>query len=448
MERPRIHIDMFKPNEAGIYSSQVSELGRTIFGEEMPVLTDLIRREVYKKGNSRWDIDVLKARVDEYALERLAPCFGTTDSAHTMDSYLKQLKHANATIDYIHAIAFPDDRQPNSLLSELTSVSDRPSDALWWLGRAEKYLGSEKVDVRKHGQILQFETTRQLLLAGISAGIHSRARDRRLHTTMTSIKQALDDGFYEPSGPVEKDVYSIHEDETNRTASVSFEEPKITQPGFYVKRRLHSLRKIPRVGRVEVDDSKKGDPAAILKVIAKAGKNGGWVNIDDVEDTTRMSYIVVEPDENEKRTEELIGKYLDYMLSYRISRQMVLGKLVGFIPDEYRERDRNKSSHFGGSRFQAIIEGASGEQIRFEVLFQTATQGWDALYMTGEKSSETGLYDGAAHKVYEIQRIIDILPILYPESIYGTGPMEAAHRRLEATVAQLRRNDKFDRIAA
>lgn len=437
VEKPTIHIDMFSPAEKGApYPKALEGLKGRFFGDKVGPLF-----EVVKRGSSKWDIEDLKNRVDLDSWAAVGKTFGFSDLEQTAEFYLRQQKRANAVIEYITTVAMPGDKQRHSLLSEVATESDRPSDAIEWLAIAEGWESPAR-------EKLQQQVVRQLTLAGIAAGIQLRSRDTRTNTTFASVKKALTLGFYEYPGTKDETVYSVHNNATNRTESVGFDPDVLVGSDSHMKSSLLHVRSVNGVGRVLVEDRVKRDESAIIKAVAKAkDKNEGWVKAsEDVVDMMGVTFTVLEPDGNAIRAEKLENKLIDYMRSHSVANGRILGRLLGFIPDDKTDPGRNKSVDYKARRLQAVIEGKNGEQTMTEFVIKEAIQGWDHKYMIGEKDPETGLYKGTAHPIYQVQRIIDILPLMYPEAIYGAGPMQAAMRRLDEVAAGLKQADRFDRI--
>lgn len=440
LERPQLNLSMFEPTPAREFGEKFGPLSNIYLGETVGPLYEAVRR-----GKSWRTIERLKSTLDKDALGRLGSIYGYSDPEEAQRFYLQQLKHSNQAIELVVKTGMPAAAQQLSLLSEVHSLSDRPSDTIEWLAMA----GSFRSPYREK---LEHQFTRQLQLAYISAGIHVRSRDDRVHTNLDNIKKALAMGFYENPGADPVTVYSLHENDTNRTLAV---DRNLMEPtaGTHIKvRRDLELRTVPGIGLVMIEDRKKYDPNTMIKALAKARNNGGEITAGDIQDVMGITFTLVgsaaegNSVENERKAEELEGSFIDHIRSWEISRR--LGKILGFLPDNDVDSSRNKSPYMQLHRYHVIIAGSDGQDISVEVMFKNTLQGWDHRYMVGKQNPETGIYDGTAHDIYDVQRIIDVLPVLYPEAIYGNKPLEAAFQRLEEVAGNLRRLDRFDRIAA
>lgn len=441
-----IHIDHFKPKGMLVFSPETLALGKGFFGPNAHLYTEAVRR-----GSPA--APVLESSVDASAIQNVMGTYGLETPDAAKQFYMKQLRTANQTIAYILGVALPQAKQNYSMMDELSEPSENPSYALRWAAR-----GME----RSEDQLL-YEVGRQHLLAAISGSINARTRDNRIGTVHQSIKEALHDFYERPVAPRSYTLITEHDDETGKVVKVGETEVGVAAK-THIRSHDYKVRSVAGIGPVMVGDRKKGDPEAVLKAIAKAKNNGGWINPDDSTDTFGVKLVVMEPGSEgfEKNVLKLQGELIDHMRSLDRGANRLSNRITGFEIDDDTGTDRASSSNHNFLRLQMHLEGVS---VPYEIIFQTAEQMRNDEVMHGVLSNtilkekqyadfeaETGvnlrgkLYDGSAHALYRAQRILGTLPVIFPKEIYGDGVIGNALDTLHSIESSLRNQDRLPKI--
>ena len=56
----------------------------------------------------------------------------------------------------------------------------------------------------------------------------------------------------------------------------------------------------------------------------------------------------------------------------------------------------------------------------------------------GLKDDDTGVYSGSAHKLYELRRLREVMPILFPKELYRINTDRVLAQRMETIANELK----------
>ena len=449
MQEILININDFRPGLSGVLNPGVSALRRSFYGVHAPYYYEAVLR-----GRSS---QKLKTAVDREAIENVMSIWNLPDPERAKEFYINQLRTANKIVEHALSTTLPGWSQNYSLMEELESPSENPSDALKWSARAAKD-GEEQ---------LLYEVERQSLLAAVAGSINARTRGNRIGTVRDSIKDALFDIYERPVKPRPYNLVSEHDDQTGQVVGVGgFVFGSAASTHF--RTREYMVRSIEGVGPVLVGDRKKGDPEAVLKAISKAKNKQikgeeGWIDSSDSTDTFGIKLTVLDPgaDGFDANVRKLQGLVIEHMRSQKKGARRLSNKIIGFETDDDTASGRSSSKHHNFSRLQMHLENIS---VPYEVVFQNPAQMRNDEVMHGEVSDtvleeeqyqafleETGvtlkgrMFDGPAHIFYRAQKQILLLPTLFPAAIYGDRVIDQALDNLLQIEHQLKAQDRVDR---
>lgn len=377
----------------------------------------LLMREVWGRGSLRY-YKMRKAgrllpegadeEIDRYALEANRRRYSLSSSVDTRAFFMQSQMHATAIPDYYHSLL--PELDGLELKDEISLLSDRPSD-LFELAS----MPDDQID-----PVLSYEAHRHTLLTDILAGIASRTLNGRLRTRLHDVHHLLNCVcFVGPVGAGERNVLeSIHDDETNQV--IGFPNTMGHIPATaHLKRIPTTVRKIrPEVldtGKEEVkvhtSPRKKDDRFAVIKGLVKAGKNGGVVDINHIDSGVLdpIGIIIVLTDD-------------------RVQPKALADKIASIIQAEPKLRVKageegvEKDDMTGTDHGQAVkINFNARRRIWFEdipvpleLIFYDLETYLNSQLEVGTRDPETGLYQGRAHKLYEVRRAEEGFLILFP----------------------------------
>lgn len=446
-----VHIDDFRVDSSGSLNPGVLALRENLYGSKAGLYCEAIARN--SKAAAR-----LGPIIDNHAMAKIMLTWGINDRKQAEEFWIKQLRTANQTVGHIVDKTLFGWEQNYSLMEELQSPSENPSNIFKWSASA----------IDEGEKQMLYELGRQNLIALIASSINARTRMNRIGTIRDSIKYALYGLYERPVKPQPYTLVTEHDDQTGRVVrvgDVEFGDARET----HMKIREYMVRSIEGIGKVKVGDRKKGDPEAAEKAMAKArdrrikGKDG-VIEIDDSTDTFGIKLTVMEPgpDGYDANIQRLEGLIIEHMRSYEKGANRLAAKILGFEPDNSIGSGLGSSKYSNFTRLQMYLEGVS---VPFEIIFQNAAQMRNDEIMYGVLSGsvlsdeqydafqkETGvslrgkLYDGSAHRLYEAQRLIPLLPVVFPRSIYGDELIERALENLHRIEAELRIQDRTSRF--
>nr|MBP9819928.1 hypothetical protein [Candidatus Woesebacteria bacterium] len=172
-------------------------------------------------------------------------------------------------------------------------------------------------------------------------------------------------------------------------------------------------------------------PAGVVKTMLKALQNGGVIDpLSFVQDSIGMLYAVMGGVEERNSVVELLKETL------------VSASKAGLLPDlviKSRGNTTSKptSTRNGMERFNVFLENSP---VPVEIIVRSLPEFLDAEYHTGTCNPETGKWNGASHELFEIYRLMDLIPIFFPSDLYshvGSDPTQSAHEHAQRVVQNL-----------
>jgi len=340
-------------------------------------------------------------RINSFFLEEINRIFDL--QLHNEDEvqsfFLSQLKKANDTVRIIgNTLGLPP--TVYSLHNEVDVVD--PS-----IARMLSLLDRESVD-----PVLRFEVQRQLALAYLSAGINTRTKHDHAYDALSALQEGLNGNFFSgKAGHYETDIItSLHDPETNRTLGVYHQDDAIPVrefSGVSIKNTPMSFRTIPtEQGELKAmyGVRKKSDEIAIIKAITKSRANGRSIDpINDVLDSMGLMFVV---DGGEKERDLLTAHFFQFLNKYdsRLSQRN----------DSHVGENRGQNHEFNFGRYQITAPNLS---VPLEVIFFCIPDYFNYCSDIGKKGND-GLYNGAAHSLYELRRSMQVAQILFPKEMY------------------------------
>jgi hypothetical protein len=321
-------------------------------------------------------------------------------------SYRSQFNAADRFITYTIATAFPHRRNTADLLNE-TALLEPNSE------RALRYIDGT-VEPR-----LKFEVIRKLLLAGISKDIDDRSQVFQMRAELNTVQELLDrelfTGRMGQTWPTT--TYTIHDNKTNLVLGVHDVYPVLVKPGTHVKRFEQQMRYVGDVGFVLSSVREKTRESSIGKALRDAQRNLQKKGIDTIsplqfiKDSMGLQFVVKGTvNNNEPRINVLREKVLTTLRKQYGDVQI--------IKRDHKPGQKDEGAQSTEFTSQRIMVQIPGFPIPLELMFFGEADYINNKYHVGRKDRKTKQYpDGAAHSLYEIRRVMDILPVIYPEKV-------------------------------
>lgn len=355
-------------------------------------------KEILGRGEKK---EPEEARVNGFFLGEINTIFDL--KLHNVDEiqsfFLSQLKKANDTVRIIgNTLGLPP--TVYSLHNEVDVVD--PS-----IARMLSLLDRDRVD-----PVLRFEVQRQLALAYLSAGINTRTMHDRAYDVLSALQEGLNSQFFIGKiGHYETEVItSLHDPETNRTLGVYHQGEAVPVRDFagtLIKNTPMSFRTIS-IGSHEIKVlygvRKKSDEAAIIKAINKGISRGRSIDVfNDVLDSLGLMFVV-DGGEEERR---LVAQHFFQFLN-RYNEKLVR------LDDSRSGNDRGQSDLIHFERYQIISPDIS---LPLETMFFSLPDYINSQSDIGRRGND-GIYDGAAHSLYELRRSRQVAQRLFPKEMY------------------------------
>jgi len=361
-------------------------------------------------------------RVNRWALRNYTRNYGLPGVAYGQRFFMDQQNTAFRVIERYKA-SIPALRGVLGLKNELRS--DQPTDYYEWMNRP---------DVAPR---LAFEAKRGLALAFIS-GV-SDVRDFRipLEAEGGRIQKHIDkEGVFAGLiGDGKPKVITAQFDDITNSVVDSF-----SLNGTHEKRILTEVREVEGVGATLTILRKKEAEVATIKSIWKAeldARKGVGTTIrpmDVVNDHFGMLFMTLEDGAN---IELLMEKVLGALFTY--TRKM--GQIT---PDFHTNGDQGQSGKLKlDGRLLTYFKGLNGNP--FELMFFSKNNYLNSQFEVGSLNPHTGMYDGQAHELYELQREGIVAPRLFPDTHYRVR-RAFEHASQKKTEELLERNKSSDVI--
>ncbi len=354
-----------------------------------------------------------------------------------------QLETADRFIDHVIATAFPKKKNVADLLNETKLLAPDAERALSVID------ANGNIDER-----LKFEMVRKMLLAGITGEIDQRSLTYNLRSELHDVHSLLDQRFFK--GKIGEThhttTYSVHKRSTNEVIGVYDRYPWFIKPGYKVKKFTQQMREVEDVGYVLSSVREKTREASILKTLRRAvqvREEKGTDELDAlkaVKDAMGLMFVVKGTmGSNEPRVNHLKEKVLA-LLKEKYGEVMVIPDNVNGAGEYATQKTQ--------ANYQRIQVKVESLPIPLELIFYGEGDYINDTYNIGKRDRRTKLYSGNAHKLFEIDRVRQILPVIYPEKV-GDKPMpgfeglsDETFRTMKDAARTLKReyNVKFWRI--
>lgn len=352
-----------------------------------------------------------------------------------------QFEVADRVINYAITTAFPKRRNTADLLNETALLEPNVDRAL---GIIES---NGTVNDR-----LKFEVVRKLLLAGISGDLDESSRNFQLRNELHDVHDLLDrELFAGKTGQTwPTTTYSIHRNKTNQAIWVGDVHPLIVGPGRHVKKFQQQMRYVEDVGYILSSVREKSRESSIVKALRRAVQKSKASQSDHIDtfgevllkDAMGLQFVVKGTmSSNEPRVNVLKEKVLATM---RKKYGEVILEKADKVPG--KSDDAIQSPSLG---YQRLLVRVADFPMPIELMFFGEGDYINNKYETGRKNRREKTYDGQAHALYEIKRVAQILPVLYPEQLNGEpilgymGLADETKRTNREKAKSLRRSNKI-----
>jgi hypothetical protein len=275
------------------------------------------------------------------------------------------------------------------------------------------------------------QINRHVLLTRIIAEGAARNINGKLDEELSDINDFLDEHLY--TDPYigqrrRESFFAQHDDKTNTVLEMGTE----IKVGTHTKRHIFPVRTMVGERPVYAEIRKKDPISEGLKSLKKAvAFNKGWVDVTgDVQDNTGMQIVALDGGP----IDPLMDNFVDVLAGY---------------PAGIRRIEEDDDVNKGGgqaenTRFRRLQIWIGDMPVPFEVKFEQVDDHLNSQVEVGEKSPKTGLYSGRAHSLYELRRIHDVMPILFPRALYKVDTLTAIKQRMDKKAQELREMDIVD----
>lgn len=336
--------------------------------------------------------DIDNNNFDQIFFENLSREIG---EPFTPDRFMDALKKANNThLRIVESLGLPS--WDAGLINNVYAISDKPSKLLRLISSPDTV------------PLLKYQLSNQLILALIHAHLDARIRNNRPETILSDFVDFTDRVLFrgQPIGEnYVVNIFSTH-DNTNRVQRLNIGSPFTSLENGELRQKKTPIRvRHSKLGKHKfqfgLDIRKKDDETSVLKILAKATRGNGVIKIEDyVQDIIGAKFVVVEGNVN-----NLIVTFENLVREHYGDIEIEEDDSVNFDRGQSnRHTFRRRHLHLGG----AIIE----------VIFYSLREFLNSQYDVGEEGID-GFFNGAAHRLYEIKRIVDAASVLFPEDMYG-----------------------------
>lgn len=319
---------------------------------------------------------------------------------------LSQLKAANRVVDSVACQL----SIPGGKLNDEVSIEDP-----LLLRSMARYLRGKKGE-RKISDKLSFELRRQLPLAIISGRLYMSTANNRPRELISELQITFNQDFYSDSkvgSSTPKTFITTHNPQTNevtnyREGKREWELLQNEKLASFLFR--HVIMDGGREIEVYTSDRKKDDTAAIIKSIAQV-KNGTIDPTEQVKDTMGKEFVV--NGDNNLR-DEFMKLYLQ-----KITENYPNARIVPHGPRKEVlsgvAADRGQSTKVSYNRVLIYFDGLT---MPYEVICYGMQDFLNSKVDVG-KVDNNGLYDGYAHTLFQLRRVLRVGEILFPIELYN-----------------------------
>lgn len=282
---------------------------------------------------------------------------------------------------------------------------------------------------------LKLETRKRFERAFISADISTFNRSREARRKLTMIQDLLNEKLFSgmTASTVNITIRAIFDDVTNAINFVEGVDGKIPDDSelpehTHIKTKVLPMRAIQGTGLlVYTNPSEKTQASSIMKAMKKAlvskeeGRGELIAGAEEVQDINRIMFAVFG---NENDRDALIDTVFNILVEnqHRLAERDIEGRPIlprsgdviqDIIPDDKTDGRPGQSENYRSRRIQLLINGQ-----KIEIKFQTMEEFLEGEYEVGVFDKKKNKFTGAAHGLYEIQRLIDLLPYIIPQSLH------------------------------
>lgn len=382
------------------------------------------------KGESLREDEV--APIDNYFFRRIVDMYGLNPKVNPRAFYEYQLESANVVTNKIVRTLLWDRKDILGLKTEVDTIPQSPFERILILGSRREEDGS----LTESDPELRFQVKRQLYLAHISAQIDSRKLNGRLEDHLLDIEGVFNESLFkgETGKTSYKEVMAYHDNEINRVLRFrEDDEVDLTLlQTAHLKSHLFKVRRIEGLGDVFYTRRQKEHISSVEKAIRKAIINGGEIDpMKDVQDSCGIRFVVMggaqmENDLTRKIPEVLVKDYT----------QKFPERAIDMIPDDVVDSSGSQNSSVSFSRIQFYFGDLP---VPIEIIVQNLSSYLNSEYEIGGFDETRGRYTGQAHTIYEVNRCLDSLSVLFPQEIYtGVNLNSIATRKMHSIARDLR----------
>ncbi len=308
---------------------------------------------------------------------------------------------ANAVVEYFRALAFPDSEGKHSLLNPIQTPS---SESLLTM---EVLLLNGSVDNR-----YKYEAYRQLLIMYILLLFEKKRRltqiEDKINTINSSLERELFDG---PIGHlVEQDLYSVHDDHTNRCLGYSTNKPERAGRGRHIKHQKMHFRVLKdsegEESKIFYHYREKKNTSNVAKAIMLSLTDNLPISVDNVKDHHGSLFAL----ESRRDLEALYHQVLELVLRMPECE---------FIYEDNQTGNERGQSSIKWRRIQAVFKDVP---YPVEMVFFLMDDYLNYHLQVGHMVNGTVSYEKPlAHRAFELRRAFEVSTMLFPDSIYSTG---------------------------
>ena len=327
----------------------------------------------------------------------------------------------------------PDDKSIFGFLDEVESTPT-PSEVI-------RYLASEKTDPR-----LKFEITRQTGLSIVAAELETKSQsaEERLKEVQEWLNIDIFDDQTHPSKIQE--VWALHDNATNETIHIDMAEDNHDDiEGAHWKKHKQRMRYagdeigwVMKNGRIKQEGVNKTIKKAILR-----GQNGEDDKLDphnDVPDIMGMQFIVKDELYHDGEKVQNLIKKVQEVLANRFEG-------IRFEEKNGTTGDKTKSGKFQAYRLMANFPDM---KTPLELMFHGQEDHFRNTHHIGETDEQTKRPNGAAHKIMEADRALQLMEEAYfptypkdvpdDEKFYGNPDWKTTRKEVFKAIEKRLRN--------
>lgn len=379
--------------------------------------------------------------------EFIKDTYGVLADEETERFYNENINTASRFFNWYIDRALPQNKNALSQRNEVDPPPTSPAKLL-------HLLASENVSPE-----LKHETQRIINAFFLSCEFTSRQWDIKLRTKLNDLNDVIDEymlGGRKGDTSIET-IVAIHNAETGRVINLvngSTSSPNEGVLKFHQIRLRSLLEPLPASSNTkrskkrdrEIHEESETSPAqiyidfdeksifsAMAKSIHKAkrrkdsGSKGEIVPVRDAVDLCRLVMVVSDSDKSKR--DALVRRFIEVINDPRSSQ--FFGESEWVAKDDAAGRKGN-AKNFNNRRLQVKPLDL---KIPIEVQFFDMQSYLNNQLAVGKKMR--GKYDGEAHELYELKKLGDIAPILFPANFYGELG-EKLEQELDSRAATLR----------